>query len=543
MRIIVIGGLSAGPSAAAKARRINEQAEILLFERTANISYATCGIPYALSGKIKDRDKLMVVKPELLEQRFNIKMHLEEPVIEIDPEKHEIRTSKTSYHYDKLIMATGGASIIPPIELLDQYENWAHVKTIEQLDKVTKSGELERATKVTVIGGGLIGLETAENLAEAGKQVTIIELGNQLLAPWEPHFAHMAEKVYHEKGVAVKKQVSAISINPDTGQITLSNGDKIDSDYLLIGISVKPNTELLVAKGARHISNGALIVNNKMETNLPDVYAAGDCSSVNHYITGEHTWLPMGTHSNKAGRVAGANAAGGSETFEGGYGTAIMKLFDHTIARTGMGPKTLKAKGIDFQSTLIIAGTTPGFYPNPKDIFVEIHHETKSGKLLGAEFFGERGVDKRTDVLSTAIYAGLTIHDLPRLDLAYAPPYAPAKDPVIVAGFVAENSSKGDYKEVGVTEAIKLIQTTEQLQILDVRNSIEIEKTGKIEGSINIPLDEMRDRLEELDTTKPVLVHCAKGLRGYLGALVLKHNGFDDIYNLAGGFTSWGKMQ
>ncbi|PWJ40814.1 FAD-dependent oxidoreductase [Sediminitomix flava] len=538
-RIIVVGGLSAGPSAAAKARRVNEDAEIILFEKTANISYATCGIPYALSGKIKDRDKLMVVKPALLENRFGIEVKLNEAVNEIIPEEKKVLTAKGEYHYDKLIFATGGHSILPPIENLDKTDNWAFAKTIEDFDRVYTSGVLEKVNKITIVGAGLIGLETAENLLLKGKQVTVVEAGPQILGPWDSKFATMGQKVLTEGGVDLKLNTMVQSIDPETQNINLSDGTVLESEYMIIGISVRPNTEMLTAKGAEYIGNGALVVNERMETTLPDIYAAGDCASIPNQITDEHAWFPLGTHSNKGGRTAGANAAGGNETFKGAYGTTIMQLFDYTIARTGMGPKALKAKNMPFHSTLIISGTTPGFYPDPKDMVLEIYFDPTTKRIYGAEGFGERGVDKRIDVLATAIYAKLTIEDLPNIDFAYAPPYSPAKDPVAVAGYVAANSMNGKHKEVSVTEAAEIFGNGSDIQILDVRNPKELEMKGKVENSINIPLDQLRERMEELDPAKPTYVYCAKGLRGYLASLILTHNGFEDVSNIAGGFTMW----
>ncbi|UII21275.1 FAD-dependent oxidoreductase [Fulvivirga ligni] len=541
-RIIIIGGLSAGPSAAAKARRTDENAEIKLFEKTEHISYATCGIPYAMSGKITSRDKLMVVQPDLLRKRFAVDLHLNEPVIDIDPAAHLVYTHRGSYQYDKLIIATGGRAFLPPIAGIELFDNWAFAKTIEDFDKIMGKVGVDHAEHITIVGAGLIGLETAENLIHAGKRVTVVELGDQVLTNWDGKFAHMAASELRRNGVDLKLGVSVKEIDAKNQEIILSNGDRFHTDFMLVSISVKPNTEMLINKGAEHLQNGALIVNERMETSLPDIYAAGDCAAIPNMLTQEAGWFPMGTHSNKAGRVAGANAAGATETFSGGYGTAIMKLFDYTIARTGLGIKELNRKNIPFKSSMFIGGTTPGFYPDSKDIFLEIYYDQTSGQLLGAEMIGERGVDKRVDVLSTAIYAKLTIHDLPRLDLAYAPPFSPAKDPVVVIGYVAENSLKGNFAEVNVTEAEELIDKARSLTILDVRGSGEICDNGAIEGAVNIPLDELRDRFEELDKNNSQLVYCAKGLRGYIASLILYHSGFNDVYNLAGGFTAWKNM-
>ncbi|GAA4844414.1 FAD-dependent oxidoreductase [Algivirga pacifica] len=543
-RIIIVGGLSAGPSAAAKARRTNEQAEIILFEKTENISYATCGIPYAMGGKIQSRDKLMVVKPELLETRFGIDVHLNEPVTDIDPDAHVVYTPKDVYSYDKLVFATGGRAVKPPIENLDASDKWAYAKTIEDFDQVMNSGILDTAKHITIVGAGLIGLETAENLVAKGLKVTVVELAPQILTPWDEKFARMTAEVLKENGIELRLGVAVKSMDPATNVLTLTDGSTMTTDYTLIGISVKPNTEMLTAKGAEHIGNGALVVNEKMETSLPDIYAAGDCAAIPNVVTKETAWFPMGTHSNKGGRAAGANAAGGNETFDGGYGTAIMQAFNYTIARTGLGTKQMDREGIAYASTFIIAGTTPGFYPDQKDIFIEIYYNPETGQLLGAELFGERGVDKRVDVLATAIYAKLTIDDLPRLDLAYAPPFSPAKDPVVVAGYVAGNSMNNGYEEwnVAQAEAYFTAEENKDYVILDVRNPKELEMQGMVEGAINIPLDQLRDRLDELDSSKETFVYCAKGLRGYLATRILEHNGFSTLRNIAGGFTAWKKI-
>lgn len=537
-KIIIIGGLSAGPSAAAKARRTNEEAEILLFEKTANISYATCGIPYAISGEIKDRDQLLVVKPELLEKRFKIDVHLNEPVIKIDNQEQLIYTDKGSYKYHKLIFATGGSAFTPNIPGLNEYKNWAHAKSLTDFDKINSSEKFKKATHITVVGAGLIGLETAENIRKIGKKVTVIELAKHVLTPWNEKFSTLAKKVLEDEGVQVKLETQIDNIHSD-GKLELSDGSSLQTSYIIISIGVRPNTQLLTAIGAKAIPNGALIVNHKMETSIPNIYAAGDCASMPHGLTNEDSWFPMGTHSNKAGRVAGANAAGSNEAFKGGYGTAIMKLFNYTIARTGMGIQELNKKNIAFDKTMIIANSHPGFMKIGKEMFIEIYYDKISKIVLGAELFGEKGVDKRVDVLATAIYAKLTIDDLSNLDLAYAPPFSPAKDPVVVAGFVAQNFTKLEIKEIGPEE----VSTLKDSQLIDVRNPIEIENTRLISPTaINIPLDELRTRLNELDPSKPYLIYCAKGMRGYLAALILNNNNFKNVTNLDGGFTAFAAM-
>jgi NADPH-dependent 2,4-dienoyl-CoA reductase/sulfur reductase-like enzyme len=403
--IIIIGGLSAGPSAAAKARRVNESAKILLFEKTEYISYATCGIPYSLSGTIKKRDKLLVVSADLLTERFNIDVHLNEPVLDILPDQHKILTSNGEYSYTKLIYTAGASPFIPPINNLEKAENWTNCRTIEEYDKIVKDKVVSEKQNITVLGAGLIGVEVAENLNKIGKNVTIVELAPSVLSPWDSKFGNLAESVLKDHGINVYTNTTIEGLTVKNGNIVevrLSNGDVIPSDYLLMGIGGRPNTAMLASKGAETIRNGAIKVNAKMETNLPDIYAAGDCASIMNIQTGEHDYFPMGTHANKGGRAAGANSAGGEEHFKGAYRTAIVKVFDYTLARTGLNPRALKMLNVDYESTLIIAPSTPGFYPNPKDMILEIYYNANTREVLGAEIFGEKGIDKRIDVLSTA---------------------------------------------------------------------------------------------------------------------------------------------
>lgn len=545
--IVIVGGLSAGPSAAAKARRVNENAKILLFEKTEYISYATCGIPYSLSGTIKKRDKLLVVTADLLRDRFKIDVHLNEPVVDILPNEHKIVTSEGTYSYTKLIYAAGAAPFIPPIKNLDQTEDWTNCRTIEEYDKIVADKVITEKEHITVLGAGLIGVEVAENLSKIGKKVTIVELGPTVLSPWDSKFGNMAEGVLKRHGIDVFTNTTLEQITVEDGRIRsvkLSNGEEVASDYLLMGIGGKPNTEMLTSKGAETIRNGALKVNAKMETNLPDIYAAGDCASIMNLQTGEHDYFPMGTHANKGGRAAGANAAGGDEHFKGAYRTAIVKVFDYTLARTGMNPRALKMTNHDFESTLIVAPSTPGFYPNPKDMIMEVYYNSNTREVLGAELFGEKGVDKRVDVLSTAILGKLTVDDLQHLDLAYAPPFSPAKDPVVIAGFVSGNKDKHKFTEMPVDDLCNILRSENKgsYQIVDVRAPIELEKQGVIEGAVNLELDSLRNHIDQLDKNVPTIVYCARGLRGYVGAMILENNGFKNVYNLGGGFNTWKKL-
>jgi len=548
--IIIIGGLSAGPSAAAKARRENEDCNIILFEKTAYISYATCGIPYALSGKVRDRAKLMVVQAELLRQRFNIDVRLEEPVLEIDSSAHTVLTGKGNYNYDKLVFATGGEAFVPPVKGLTETPHWSHCKTIQDFDKLISDRVLEEKERVTVVGAGLIGIEVAENLVEAGKQVTLVEMSESILPIFEEKFGKMAEQVLIDQGLSVHSGQYMTAIRPNgkgSYRAELDNGEQIPTDYIIIAVGVRPNTQLLLAEGADHLRNGALIVDENMQTSLPDIYAAGDCASVRNLITGKPDYFPMGTHSNKGGRAAGANVAGGKVQFKGAYGTAIVKVFDHTLGRTGLNARQLLHEDLPYRSAFFVAPATPGFYPNPEDLFVEIYFHANTKVILGAEVFGRKGVDKRIDVLSTCIYAKLTIDDLPQLDLAYAPPYSPAKDAVITAGFVAQNEGKGRISGKQPLTFAQMYQTEtghygEKLTLIDVRTKGEVTQQGCIPGAIVRPLDQLREYLHLLDKDAEVVVYCQRGLRGYVAATILYHAGFKQVYNLQGGFNAWAKL-
>ena len=539
-RIIIIGGLSAGPSAAAKARREDENAEIILFEKTANVSYATCGIPYALSGVIESRDKLLVVEADQLRARFQIDVHLQEEVLDVDVQNQVIITNIGEYEYDKLVFATGARAIVPPIENIDKVVNWSTCRTLKDFDKIMLLGMLENTKHITVLGGGLIGVEVAENLIKSGKKVTLVEGATHVLPIWEPGFSILAENVLKNENLEIVTGKIVTKLIHDQGTLTsieLSDGSLIDTDFVVVSVGIKPNTDLLVKHGAEVIGNGALVVDSKMMTSLPNIYAAGDNASTKNLETGENGYFPLGTHSNKGGRAAGANSAGVETQFGGAQGTAIIKLFDYAMGRTGLSTSDLKRLGRKYKSNLIVASSTPGYYPNPKDMVVEVYYDSETNELLGGQVFGQEGVDKRVDVLATAIYAKLKVTDLPQLDLAYAPPFSPAKDPVVVAGFVAENSSLKGYQEISAKELID----QSNVQIVDVRELEEQKVEGTIQGSLSIPLDDLRDRINELDATMDTVVYCARGLRGYIAWLILTHHGFR-VKNLAGGYRVWQGM-
>lgn len=544
-RIIIIGGLSAGPSAAAKARRENENAEIILFEKGENISYATCGMPYAFSGIIENRSDLIVVKPDLMRTRFNIDVKMNEEIVSIDTDSKIVYSVKGQYSYDKLVFATGAKSIVPPIKNIKMATNWSTCRSMADFDKITKEGLTAKSKHITIIGAGLIGVEVAENLWEAGKEVTLVEGADQILTMWNPKFATFAETILKNNGIEVITSgiVSEFELdeNGKISGIIIEGREIIKTDFVILSVGIMPNTELLLKLGADHIKNGALKVNERMETSIKDVYAAGDNVSIKNLQTNEYDYFPLGTHSNKGGRAAGANAVGKNIVFKGAYKTAIVKVFDYTLARTGLNPKALKELAIPFETVLTIAGSTPSYYPGQKDLITEIYYNPINEEILGAELFGEVGVDKRVDVLSTAIYAKLKVSDLSQLDLAYAPPFSPAKDPVVVTGFVAENMLDDKAIQMSVEELEVYLSKTDpnEFLLLDVRTKKEFEE-GTIQNAVNIPLDEIRNHIDFIkNQNKPIILFCRRGLRGYLAELILKHHHIKDMANVAGGITVW----
>jgi len=544
-KIIIIGGLSAGPSAAAKARRENENAEILLFEKGANISYATCGMPYAFSGVIESRSDLIVVDPELMKNRFNVDVKLNEEIINIDTDKKIVFSKKNDYSYDKLIFTTGASSVVPSIKNMKRATNWSTCRSMPDFDKIMKEGLTSSSKHITIIGAGLIGVEVAENLSKVGKKVTLIEGASQILTMWQQKFGNFAETVLKNEGIEVitSSFVSEFELD-EMGKITgvvIEGKEVVKTDFVIMSVGIKPNTELLIQKGAAHIENGALKVNERMETSIKDVYAAGDNVSIRNLQTNEYDYFPLGTHSNKGGRAAGANAVGKNILFKGAYKTAIIKVFDYTLARTGLNPKYLIENNIAFETVLTVAGSTPSYYPGQKDLITELYYNPKTEEIFGAELFGEVGVDKRVDVLSTAIYAKLKVTDLSQLDLAYAPPFSPAKDPVVVTSFIAENLVDNKCNQILVEDLDQYLNKhkPEDYLLIDVRTVEEFE-LGTIKNAINIPVDEIRNHIEFVKNEhKPIIIICRRGLRGYLAELILKHHNINDVVNLAGGFNLW----
>ncbi|AEM73583.1 FAD-dependent oxidoreductase [Caldicellulosiruptor acetigenus] len=541
MKIVIIGGVAAGASAATKARRTNEHAQIVLLEQGEYVSFANCGLPYYVGGTIPKRDSLLVVREELFRKRYNIDVRTLSQVTKINRNRKTVtvldKRNNTTYEesYDKLIIATGARPFVLPF--LKDCKNSYTCFTLYDVDKIKEAFSAAPVKKAVVIGAGYIGIELAEQLNLLGVDCTIVELKSSILPQFDKEMTNPVVYTLKEKGIDVKTGVSVVDADVVDGvakRLKLSNGEEIECDVVFQTAGVIPNVEL--AREAGLEVNRGIVVNNKMQTSDPDIYAAGDAVEVKSIITGKNVWIPLAGPANKQGRVAGCNAAGGNLEFKGVIGSSIIKVFDWALAKVGLSEAECKDQGLDYNVTIVHPLHHAGYYPGGKQLTIKLIFDNSTGRIYGAQVIGKEGVDKRADVIATAIYAGLTVFDLENLDLVYAPPFSSAKDPVIMAGMTASNIIRGEVKNILPDRVFELLDNPEYL-ILDVRTPEEYE-FGHIKGAVNIPVDELRNRLNELPKDKKIIVYCGVGFRSYHGCLILKANGFD-CWNMSGGWTSW----
>ncbi len=540
MRILIVGGVAAGASAAAKARRCNEDAEIVLFEKGGYVSFANCGLPYYIGNVIQNRDELILVTPELFKERFHIDVRIHHEVLDIDAKAKTVRVKTpdgvVSEPYDKLILAMGGIPIRPDIPGIG-LNNVLNVFTVPDADRVAAAIAEGRKTAV-VVGGGFIGLETAENLVERGIKTILAERLPQLMSSMDEEFAGVLAEHLKLQGVELHLNAALKEIKgtEDAEGVVLEDGTEIPCDLVILAMGVRPNIELARKAGLAVGSAGGILVDAEMLTSDPDIYAAGDITESTHLVTGNSVRIPLAGSANKQGRVAGANAAGSKLTFKGVLGTSIIKAFDLTAARTGLNEREAGSAGIPYKSVYVPGFSNAAYYPDAMPMIIKLTVETPSGRLLGAQAIGYKGVDKRIDVYATAICSGLTVFDLENLDLAYAPPYSSAKDPVVMSGMIASNVLRGTLPAVNRSEIADLLSGG-NAALLDVRTAEELEE-GYIEGAIHIPVDELRKHYTELDRDKTYIIYCAVGYRGYLASLFLNSKGYH-AFNLSGGYRAY----
>ncbi len=539
MKVVIVGGVAGGASAAARLRRLDESAEIIMFERGEYISFANCGLPYYIGGEITKKSALTLQTPQSFNARFNVDVRVNSEVTSIDPKAKTVTVrskdrGEYTESYDKLILSPGAAPIRPPMEGADNARVFT-LRNIPDTIKIREYVEEEFPASAVVVGGGYIGVEMAENLKNAGVAVTIVELADHVIAPLDYDMACDVHRYLKEKGVGLilKNGVQAIKEEGGKLKLTLSDGE-IETDMVIMAVGVRPDTALAKDAGLELNKRGAIVVNEHMLTSDPDIYAVGDAVEVTDFVTGEKAYIPLAGPANKQGRLAADNICGIPTTYKNTLGSAVLKIFDMTVATTGVNERAAKAAGLDYDKVYTYSNSHASYYPGSTGMSIKTLYEKGTGKILGAQIVGFDGVDKRCDVLATAIRAGMTAKDLTELELCYAPPFGSAKDPVNFVGYVIENTLAGRVKNFFWDDVAKLPRDG-SVTLLDVRTDLERENGQYIEGFIHIPVDELRARAGELDKSKPVYIHCRTGLRSYVACCMLAGMGFD-CYNLSGGW-------
>lgn len=535
MKTIIIGGVASGASAAARLRRLDENAEIIILERGEFISFANCGLPYFIGGEITDRNMLTLQTPASFKARFNIDVRVFSEAIKISPNNKTVTVKDAQSgevyeeSYDNLILSPGAEPIKPNMVGIDS-DNIFTLRNIPDTLKIKNYIETTHPKTAVVVGGGYIGVEMAENLVEAGLDVSIVELADHLIAPLDFDMAADVHRYVKEKGIKLYLNNGVKSI--DGNKVILQNGE-ISADMVIVSVGVRPETSLAKDCGIVLNSRGSIVVDNKMRTNILNIYAAGDAVEVKDFVSQQPSFIPLAGPANKQGRIAADNIAGFDSEYKGTQGSAVLKIFDMTVATTGLNEKSAKAAGIDFDKTYTYSASHASYYPGGNMMSVKILWDKNTLKIIGAQIVGFDGVDKRMDVIASAIRFGGKVTDLAELELCYAPPYGSAKDPVNMAGFVAENIISGKVKQFFWNE-VEQLPYDGSVTLLDVRTETE-RAIGHINGFVHIPLDSLRENLSKIPKDKPVYVHCHSGLRSYIACRILTGNGYD-CYNLAGGW-------
>jgi NADPH-dependent 2,4-dienoyl-CoA reductase/sulfur reductase-like enzyme/peroxiredoxin family protein/rhodanese-related sulfurtransferase/TusA-related sulfurtransferase len=539
MKYVIVGGVAGGATAAARIRRNTEDAEIILFEKGEYISYANCGLPYYIGGVIAEREKLFVQTPQAFGKRFRIDVRVQSEVVAIHPaeKKVDVRTADGriySESYDKLLLSPGASPVRPPLPGID-YEGIFTLRNVNDTDAIKNYLHQHKVKRAVIIGAGFIGLEMAENLQEAGAEVAVVEMANQVMAPIDFSMASLVHEHLLQKGVRLylEQAVASFERNADGLEVIFKSGERLSADMVLLSIGVRPNTGLASEAGIELGEMRGIKVNDYLQTSHSDIYAVGDAIEFRHPITGK-PWLNyLAGPANRQARIVADNMVFGNKVkYEGAIGTSIAKVFDMTVAASGLPAKRLKQAGIDYLSATIHSGSHAGYYPDALQMSIKITFSPVDGKLLGAQIVGYNGVDKRIDEFSQVIKHQGTIYDLMALEQAYAPPFSSAKDPVAVAGYVAGNILNGKMQPLYWRE-LKDADLS-KVTLVDVRTPDEF-ALGALKGAVNIPLDDMRERMREIPKDKPVYLYCGVGLRGYLASNILLQNGYKEVKNLIGG--------
>jgi NADPH-dependent 2,4-dienoyl-CoA reductase/sulfur reductase-like enzyme/rhodanese-related sulfurtransferase len=533
-RIVIVGGVAGGASAATRARRVDESAEIVLFERGPYISFANCGLPYHIAGEIEDRSKLLIMTPEKMWARSRVQVHVNHEVLSIDRSGKTVRVrrgdgSEKEFPYDKLILSQGARPIVPPIPGAD-LPNVFTLRDVPDMDRIIAFVEARQPRTAAVIGGGFIGLEMAEAFHRRGMKVTVIERLPHILPLLDHDTATHLENRVRGNDFAIMTGTEAKSFSAQG--VELADGSFIPAELILLSVGVRAEVDLAKRAGLEIGQTGGVKVNARMESSDPEIYAVGDAAETTHMLTGARTRIPLAGPANRQGRIAGANAAGGRFLYPGALGTSIVRVLQMTAGCTGLNSAQAAKAGFSFFSSVTIDASHASYFPGAKPMRIKILAEEGTGRVLGAQIVGEDGVDKRTDVLATAIAGKMTVFDLESLDLAYAPPFGSANDPVNTAGFVADHIVRGDVATIAPEDWKPSGEF-----LLDVRENNEVAESGTLPNAVHIPLGELRDRMGELPRDRKILVYCHKGQRGYLAACALKGSGFENVANLRGGIA------
>ena len=543
MKVVIVGGVAGGASAAARLRRLDEKAEIVVFERSGYISYANCGLPYYIGGSITDPAELTLQTPQSFNARFNVAMKVHHEVTAIDPAAKTVSVTnletgeKFTESYDKLLLSPGAKPSRPALSGVE-LDRVFTLRTVEDTFRIKSFIEEKKPKSAVLAGGGFISLELAENLRELGMDVTIVQRPKQLMNPldWDmATFVHAAARK-HGLDLMLGRSVEGFEAEGESIKVLIKDEAPLNADMVVLAIGVTPDTKLAAEAGLELGIKGSILVNERMETSVPDIYAVGDAVQVKNFVTGEPAHIPLAGPANKQGRIAADNIAGRESFYKGSQGSSVVKLFDMTIAATGLNEQNAKKAGIDCDKIVLAPANPAGYYPGGKIMTMKLVYEKESYRLLGAQIVGHEGVDKRIDVLATAIRAGMTVPELAELELAYAPPYSSAKDPVNLAGFMVENIAAGLMKQFHWHD-IDALPRDGSVTLLDTRTVKEYER-GHIPGFINIPLHELRQRIGELPAGKPVYINCQSGLRSYVACRMVSQYGFD-CYNFSGGYRMY----
>jgi NADPH-dependent 2,4-dienoyl-CoA reductase/sulfur reductase-like enzyme/rhodanese-related sulfurtransferase len=549
MKLLIVGGVAGGASAAARARRLSEEVEIIMFERGPDVSFANCGLPYFIGGEIADRDKLLVTTPERLQSRFRLDVRTRSNVEAIDRVARTIRVKNlvTGREYeesfDKLILATGAAPFRPPLPGMDLPGVYT-LRTLQDTDHIKQRVD-QGVKQAVLLGGGFISLELAENLHRRGIATTIVEKNQQILTPFDPEMTTPIVAELAKKGISLLLGESAEAIEQSAAGLVvcLSSGQRLTAQLVIFGVGVRPENALAVGAGLAVGARGGIQVNEYLQTSDPDIFAVGDAIAVQDVILGDSTQVPLAGPANRQGRIAADNALGRMVKYRGTQGTAILGFFDRTAAITGAAEKTLRRAQRPFRKVYIHPAHHAGYYPGAEAMTLKILFDPTTGQLLGAQGVGGAGVDKRIDVLAVAIQAGMTVFDLEEMELAYAPQYGSAKDPINMAGFVAGGLIRGDHPQIDLDEVLTALasSTAEPPFLLDVRLPTEF-SAGHIPGAVNIPVDDLRSRLSEIPSGRKIVTYCQVGQRGYLATRILLQAGFP-VVNIGGGFKTFQLFQ